>query len=139
MTRLNRYVYDGHHYAAAALANGVFVELDANGKVAPITAAKAGLKMVVAEKTTLFGLPAVRLNVIANGDGGVYFTENEWDVNEFEAYDESQYTVPTGALVKMHMPVVNDQLIMTVDATLYGTLNEGDTVNPAANGTIAKA
>ena len=95
--------------------------------------------MVVAEKTTLFGLPAVRLDVIANGDGGVYFTENEWDVNEFEAYDESLYTVKAGDLVKMHMPVVNDQLIMTVDATLYASLSVGDKVNPAANGTIAKS
>jgi len=39
----------------------------------------------------------------------------------------------------MHMPVVNDQLIVSVDATLYASLAVGDIVNPAADGKIAKA
>lgn len=139
MTRLNGYVYDGHHEAAVALTNGLFVELNSNNKVAIIAAAKTGLKMRVAEKTTLFGLPAVRLDVIANGDGGVYFVENEWDVNDGADYDEANYTLAAGKLVKMHMPVVNDQLIVSVASALYSTLSVGDIVNPAANGTIAKA
>lgn len=139
MTRLNGYVYDGHHKAAAALTNGLFVEINAANKVAPIAAAKTGLKMKVAEKTTLFGLPAVRLDVIANGDGGVYFVENEWDVNDGGDYDEANYTLAADKFVKMHMPVVNDQLIVSVNDTLYAALAVGDIVNPAANGTIAKA
>ena len=139
MTRLNGYVYDGHHVANEALTNGLFVELNANGKVAKIAAAKTGLKMVVAEKTSIFGLPAVRLNVIANGDGGVYFVENEWDINDNGVYNEAEYTLPAGGYVKMHMPVVNDQLLVSVNDTLFAALAVGDTVNPAAGGTIAKA
>ena len=139
MTRLNGYVYDGHHVANEALTNGLFVELNAAGKVAKIAAAKTGLKMVVAEKTSIFGLPAVRLNVIANGDGGVYFVENEWDINDNGVYNEAEYTLPAGAYVKMHMPVVNDQLLVSVGDTLFAALAVGDTVNPAAGGTIAKA
>lgn len=139
MTRLNGYVYDGHHVANEALTNGLFVELNANDKVAKIAAAKTGLKMKVAEKTSIFGLPAVRLNVIANGDGGVYFVENEWDINDNGVYNEAEYTLPIGGYVKMHMPVVNDQLLVSVDDTTFAALAVGDIVNPAAGGTIAKA
>lgn len=138
MTRLNGYVYDGHHVAAEELPNGVFVELDSNNKVAKITAAKSTLKMRVAEKTTLFGLPAVRLDVIANGNGGVYFVENEWEVDDYQRYNEAEYTVPAGKYVKMHMPVVNDQLIMSVTDAVLATLAVGDTVTPAADATVVK-
>ena len=139
MTRLNGYVYDGHHVAAEALTNGLFVELNANDKVAKIAAAKTGLKMIVAEKTSIFGLPALRLNVIANGDGGVYFVENEWDINDNGVYDESAYTLPAGGYVKMHMPVVNDQLLVSVTDEIFAAAAVGDTVNPAAGGSVAKA
>ncbi len=138
MTRLNGYVYDGHHQAAAAIANGVFASLDANKKVAALSAAASGVVMTVVEKTTLFGLPAVRLEVLKNADGGVWFVENEWDVNEYSAYDESAYTAPAGAYVKMHQPVTGDQLIMSVDATTYAALAVGDSVSPASGGGIAK-
>ena len=140
MTRLNGYVYDGHHLAAAALTNGLFVGLDSNNKVAPLSAANTDILMRVAEKTTLFGLPAVRLDVIANNtESPVYFVENEWDINDGVNYNEAEYTLAAGQYVKMHTPVVNDQLIVSVASALYATLSVGDVVTPAANGTIAKA
>lgn len=140
MTRLNGYVYDGHHVAAADIANGVFAYLDSNNKVAALAAANTALKMRVAEKTTLFGLPAVRLDVVANNtETPIYFVENEWDINDNTDYDESTYTTAAGQLVKMHAPVVGDQLIMSVTTAVLSTLAVGDTVNPTTGGTIVKS
>jgi len=56
MRKLNGYVYNGANQAYAALANGIFAEIGANGVVA-ITAA-GDMELRVVEKTTLWGLPA---------------------------------------------------------------------------------
>ena len=40
--------------------------------------------------------------------------------------------------MKMRRPVINDELYITIDSTLWGTLAEGDTVLPASGGSIAK-
>ena len=68
----------------------------------------------------------------------MYFVENEWDIDDNGAYDEKEYTCKVGDFVKMRRPVINDQLVMTVDATLYAALTVGDTVKPASGGLVAK-
>ena len=137
MTKLNGHVYDGAHVAAEKLQNGVFVEITADG-VKKIAAAK-DTKLRVQEKTTLWGMDALILDVVTCGADEIYFVENEWDINDNEDYDTAKYECNIGDFVKMHALLKGEQLIMTVAADLFGTLNEGDVVNPAANGTVAKA
>lgn len=139
MTRLNGYVYDGHHVAATTLTNGLFVELNANNKVAALAAKNTTLVMRVAEKTTLFGLPAVRLDVVANNNTTpVYFVENEWDINDASEYNEALYTLAADKYVRMHAPVVGDQLIVSTTDAILATLTVGDYVNANAGGGIVK-
>lgn len=139
MRKLNGYVYEGSYAAGEELANGVFVELvEADGALVAkkLTAAK-GPTMLVKEVTTLWNEPAVVLTVIDAGADNVYFVENEWEIDDSTNYDESKYTVKAGHLVKMHAPVKNDELIMTVAEDVQKTLAVGAKVQPAAQGTIA--
>lgn len=64
--------------------------------------------------------------------------ENEWEVDENAEWNEADYTLPTGKYVRMKRLLPGEQVIMTVDSTLYGTLAAGDAVQPAAAGTVAK-
>lgn len=138
MKKLNGYVYDGEHVANEAMPNGIFVEIDAaTGKVKPITAA-GDTEYRVNAKTTLWMKPAIVLNVIKEGDLEQYFLENEFDVKDTCNYDTADHECKPGEYCRMHRPVINDQLIMTVEKTLYDTLNVGDTVKPAVGGTVAK-
>ena len=82
-------------------------------------------------------MPAVVLNVTAVGGDEVFFVEAEWDVYSHTMYDETKYTTEPGTLVRMHRPLVGEQLIMTVEQALYDTLTEGQTVKPAAGGSVA--
>ena len=72
------------------------------------------------------------------GSDEVFFIENEWDINDSEDYDTAKYKCKKGSYVRMKRPTVGDQLIMTVGDTLYAALSVGDSVQPAANGTVAK-
>lgn len=58
-----------------------------------------------------------------------------WDNKD---YNTAEYEIEAGAFVKMHRPLAGEQMIVTVADALYKTLNEGDLVTPAANGTVAK-
>ena len=136
VTKLVGHVYDGANLSGEALTNGVFAEITATG-VKKVTAAKDTL-MRVEEKTELWGLPALVLNVTGVGTDEVYFVENEWDINDSEAYDETDYTLPSGKYVRMKRLVPDEQVIMSVDSTLYAALSVGDTVKPASGGTVAK-
>lgn len=130
------HVYDGANLSAEALTNGVFAEITSSG-VKKTTAAKDTL-LRVEEKTELWGNPALRLNAVSVGADEVYFVENEWEVDESAEWNEADYTLPTGKYVRMKRLLPGEQVLMTVDSTLYGTLSEGDVVQPAANGTVAK-
>lgn len=137
MKKLQGYVYDGANTAGAAMENGVFVEITTDG-VKPVSAAKTGMVLRVVEKTTLWGRNAVVLDVVNHGDDEVFFLENEWDINDAEAYDTAKYTCKVGDYVRMHRCLDGEQLIMTVSDTVYAALAVGDQANIAANGTIAK-
>lgn len=135
--KLNGYVYNGEFTAAEPLENGVFVEITTDG-IKKITAEKDTV-MRVSEKTTLFGMNAVALDVVSDGLDEVFMVENEWDINDSTDYDTAKYTCKTGSYVKMRRPTTGDQLIVTVAESLYTTLAVGDKVKPAADGTVAKA
>ncbi len=136
VTKMVGHVYDGANLSGETLVNGVFAEITANG-VKKVTAAKDTL-MRVEEKAELWGLPALVLNVTGVGTDEVFFVENEWDINDSEAYDETAYTLPSGKYVRMKRLVPGEQVIMSVDGTLYAALSVGDTVKPASGGTVAK-
>lgn len=140
MRRLNGYVYDGSHVAAQNLTNGMFVMLNTDGKVVPLPAPGGNatyysVMMRVVEKTTLFGKPAVVCEVIMGEMGGLYFVENVFDNSADANYDESEYVIPAGAYVRMHQPVINDQLILTTNIEV----DVGDIVAPTTGGAIVVA
>ena len=110
MTKLNGYVYNGAFVAGEKLQNGQFAEI-ADGAVVACKGAKDTV-LRVAEKTSLWGMDALVLDVVSCGEDEVFFVENEWDIN--------------------------DQLIMTVENGVYAGVNVGDLVTPAAAGTVAK-
>ena len=119
------------------MENGVFAEITADG-VRKLTAA-ADAKFRVQEKTSLWGMDALILDVVNCGADEYYFVENEWDINDSENYDTAKYSCKVGDYVKMHAPLKGEQLIMTVDADVFAAVAEGDMVTPAAGGTVAKA
>ena len=134
-TKLDGRVYNGSNKAGEALENGVFVEITGTGVKKLAAAGDAAFR--VEEKTSLWGLPALRLICTDPGTKEIYFVENEWENYQVGDYDDTLYSVPAGHYVKMRRPVINDELIMSIDATAYAGINEGDTVAPAAGGSVA--
>jgi hypothetical protein len=134
--KLNGTVYDGANVAAEELTNGVFAEITATG--VKKTAAAKDTVLRVTEKTALWGAEAVVLDVVSVGEDEVFFVENEWDVKKGGEYDTAEYVLKKDKLVRMRRPVVGDQVIMTLEPTLYAALTEADKVTPAANGAVAK-
>lgn len=139
MKRLNGRIYDFQHKSGIdGLANGVFAEIDGSGNVI-LTAAARDTKMKVVEKTTLWRKKAVVLDVTDVGANELFLVENEWEVYEDAGeYNTAEYTVKKGHFVRMHRPLIGEQLIVTVADELYDALNVGDTVQPVAEGTVAK-
>ena len=139
MKRLNGRVYDFQHKSKIdGLTNGMFVEIDASGDVI-LTAAARDTKMKVVEKTTLWRKKALVLDVTAVGANELFLVENEWEVYEDAGeYNTAEYKVDKGHFVRMHRPLIGEQLIVTVSDDLYEALNVGDTVQPTAAGLVAK-
>ena len=135
ITKLQGYVYDGVHLSSEPLTNGVFVEITSAG-VAKVTAAQDTV-LRVEEKTTLWGLPALVLDVVSVGLNEVYYVENDWGVNDDVEWDEAKNTLPVGKHVRMKRLLPGEQVIMSVDDVLYATLSVGNIVRPAAGGSIA--
>lgn len=134
MRKLNGYVYDDAHVAAEKLTNGLFVKITADGVKKLTETSNATFR--VAEKTTLWGEPAVVLNTVKE-DVGLYFVENEWDVKGAGDYNLAGYEINIGDYVKMHQPVRGDQLITTVSKDAYASMSVGGIVSPGAGGTFA--
>lgn len=134
--RAEAWNYDGVNKAGEKLSNGLFVEITANG-VKKITAA-GDAKFRVKEKTSLWGLPALVLVCVNAGTKEIYFTENEIEnYGDKGDFNDAEYVIAKDKYVKMRRPNINDELIMSVDDTLYASINEGDTVSPAAGGFVA--
>lgn len=93
MKKLQGHVYNGGHVAAEELTNGLFVEINAEGKVAKTAAAKDTVMRVV-ELTELWGMPAVVADVISVGADEVFFVENEWELYFDKNYDTAKFSVP---------------------------------------------
>ena len=74
----------------------------------------------------------------AVGADEVYFVENEWEVDKNAEWNEADYTLPTGKYVRMKRLLPGEQVIVTVDSTLFAALSAGDNVQPASGITVAK-
>lgn len=129
-------IYDGSYKAGEVLTNGIFVNIAADGTVKKLTGA-GSIEMRVREKTTLWGLPAVILDVVLEGDGTAYFVE-QVEPGVREEWNDIANEIKIGEFVRMHKPLLGEQLIMSVTSEVLATLAEGDTAKPAAGGTIAK-
>lgn len=129
-------IYDGSYKAGELLTNGIFVNIAADGTVKKLTGA-GSIEMRVREKTTLWGLPAVILDVVVEGDGTAYFVE-QVNPGVREEWNDIENEIKIGEFVRMHKPLLGEQLIMSVTSEVLATLTEGDTAKPAAGGTIAK-
>ena len=135
--RAEAWNYDGANKAGETLPNGVFVSITGTG-VKKLTAA-GDAEFRVKEKTSLWGLPAIVLVCTDVGSGEIYFVENEIEnYGDKGDFNDAEYSVPSGHFVKMRRPNINDELIMTIGSTLYGTLSVGDTVLPASGGLVSK-
>ena len=134
--KLDGHVYEGAYKAGEKLENGVFAEI-VNGEVKKIAAA-GDAEFRIEEKTALWGLPAVRLTCVNPGTKEMYFVENEIEnYGDKGDFNDAEYAVEKGHFVKMRRPVINDQLIMSVDASAYASLVVGAVVSPAAGGSVA--
>ena len=129
-------IYDGSYKAGEVLTNGIFVNIAADGTVKKLTAA-GDIEMIVREKTTLWGLPAVVLDVTVEGSGLTYFVE-QVNPGVREEYNDVEPEIKIGEFVRMHKPLLGEQLVMSVTSAVLATLTEGDTAKPASGGSIAK-
>lgn len=133
------HIYDGLHFAAEDLTNGLFVTINANNKVAKLAAKDANIELCVIGKYVQWGgMYFLECDVMKNASSNVYFTEGEWTLDDDFMYDETAWVIKANKLVKMSMPVIHDTLFFSVEKTLYDALNVGDTVNPTTGGTVVK-
>lgn len=139
-TKLNGYVYSGEYKvkASTTVANGSFVvPVSGTLTVQPTTAAITGFKFKVVEKTTVYGLPALRMDVVGVPADGTeaFFVENVFDPLCYN-YNEANYTINAGEYVRMHMPQLGDQLLISVTSVLYAATSLGDVMVIDAAGTV---
>ena len=137
MTKLQGYVYEGEHKAAAstAIGNGTFVKV-VNGEVTPTTAAM-DTKMRILRATTLWGLPAVEAIVVSVGTDEVYFVEQVPDLANLYDYNEITATITPGQYVRMHRMLPGESAIFTIAADLVATFVAGAAIQPSADGVAA--
>ena len=135
-SKLNGRVYAGEYPAANDIENGTFAVINSSGKVVP-SGTNTNVELSLVEKLDMWGKPAFRLNVVKE-DGSVYMVEGDFDVYEYDEYDETLFTVKKDKLVKMRVPHISDEIILIVNNTLYNAGTVGDHYTIASSGTIAK-
>lgn len=134
--RAEQFNYDGANKAAERLENGLFVEIGANGVKKLAAAGDAEFR--VKEKTSLWGLPALVLICTNVGTKEFYMTECEIEnYGDKGDFNDAEYAVEAGHYVKMRRPNINDEVIVSVSDATFAAVNEGDTVSPAAGGSVA--
>lgn len=68
----------------------------------------------------------------------LYFVDNVFDDILEDGVDQRNVDILEGTFVRAHRCLAGEEYVKSVDSTLYGTLAVGDSVIPAATGTIAK-
>lgn len=132
MEKLQGYVYEGTltHNEAAPVANGLLM-VRQNGKLK--LAADADAKFEYVGAATIYdGIPAHRF-VVKHLDQPIYFVENAMLDRCECTYDNTEYTVPAGELMRAH-PLVQGEQFLTTFVT--GTPAVGAEVSLKADGTL---
>ena len=65
-------------------------------------------------------------------------TENLFTRDENLAYDDTDYTIKAGELVRMKRLVPGDELVISVTSEIFAAFAVNDVYNVAANGLIVK-
>ena len=130
--------YLGSEKAYETLTTGLFVYIDGSNGVKKLGSAGSA-RFRVAEKTSLWGLPALVLICTNPGTDEHYVVENEFEDYGDKDVDIASYSVPAGHYVKMRRPNINDELIVSVSSETYAALSVGATVKPASGGSVASA
>lgn len=139
-TKHNGYVYDGAHTAGEILHNGDLVEITEGGVKKIAAKGDAVLRVAPDGKVSSYwGKPALMLDVVSDGTKEYFLVENEWDVNDSEVYNTSEYAVKVGEYVRMRRPVVGDQILIDVSEDIFNAAAVGKTYNPNAGGSIIAA
>lgn len=136
--RTGNHIYNGRHLMGADIERGKFVKIDEAGLI-QVAEADATLVMRVEEKTELWGLEAVALEVVECGENAVYLLANDSEIMDNCAFDERHYIVKKDTFGSIKRPLIGEELVVSVASDLYAALAEGDLVTVAAEGTIAKA
>jgi len=131
-------VYDGAHIAGADLKNGMFVNLNADGEVVALENADANTKLRCVEKTELWGLNALVLDVVDVG-AEAYMVENDFPVDQHGVYDEAEFVVAKGEYVKMKRPLHGEQIVISVSDDVYSAAAVNGMFTLAAGGAIVAA
>lgn len=131
-------VFDGAHAAATELENGMFVGLNAEGKVVALEAADAATVLRCVEKTDLWGKPALVLDVVSVG-AEAYMVEADFPVEENGVYDEAEFKVKAGELVKMKRPLMGEQIVLSVSKEIFNAAAVNGKFTLAAGGSIEAA
>lgn len=132
-------VYDGAHVANADIENGTFAGLNASGKVVALAAADTNTVLRCVEKTELWGMNALVLDVVSVG-AEAYLVEGDFPVDNCYLYDDTKHVVKAGELVKMKRPLQGEQIVITVSPEIYAAATVNKQYTLAAGGSIvAKA
>lgn len=127
MTILKNNVYDGSFVngAAAPVENGTLMVLDTTGTKLVLPAADKTTKFLCKEATTLYdGIAAY--DVMCTDATKLYFlVENQFDINDSEAYDTTKYATPVGALLRAHPVEVGETMRVTSSETLTAGTSYG--------------
>lgn len=110
VTKLAGHVYNGDHLAAEPLVNGVFACIAPDGVR---QADSSDQQFRILERTTLWGMPALVLDVVTDTPQDVFFVENEWEVSPDAEWDEARHTLPVGKHVRMKRLLPGEQIITT--------------------------
>lgn len=129
-------VFDGEHVAAEDLTNGIFASINSSGKVEKLDTADTNTVLRCVEKTSLWGLDALVLDVVSVGNEA-YMVQNDFPVEDPGEPSEPDMVIKTGALVKMKRLLPGEQIIISVDSGLYGTAEVNGLFDLSTDGKIA--
>lgn len=128
MTILKSNVYDGSFVngADAPVENGTLMMLDSTGtKLVLPTAADKTTKFLCKEVTTLYdGMTAYDL-MLTDCTKLYFLVENQFDINDSEAYDTTKYAAPVGELLRAHPIEIGETMRVTSSETLTAGTSYG--------------
>lgn len=127
MTKMYGNIYEGEfrNGAAAPVANGTLMVLDASTMKLVLPTADTTSKFLCKEATTIYdGITAYRM-IVEKLNARYYFVENVQEYNDATEYDLASYEVPVNAFVRAHPLEVNDEFLVTTDTALTAGTSYG--------------